>query len=174
VASALKVPALMPLAALMTISGCVLPLGPEFEGDRNLPPFLVSVTPPQASIVSVEGRNVAFHLVVEDPNPRDTLYVRWLIDYPLYNPAVSRIVEGAPLPPVTDGTSRRTIAPFTPDCLFHQIAHTGGEHRLLLAVSDRPFYPPQSNSAPPGENLDAAPEDAGVLRMSWTFILDCP
>ena len=56
----------------------------------------VDVTPPVGSIV--RDPDAVFEALLQDPNPNDLLYVRWLIDYPPYDAETSRIYEPSPLP----------------------------------------------------------------------------
>jgi hypothetical protein len=61
----------------------VLPIGPEFEPERNMPPFVIRAEPAIASIV--RNQDQVFQVTVEDFNRLDDLHVRWLIDYPPFN-----------------------------------------------------------------------------------------
>ena len=66
----------------------MLPIGPEFEPERNLPPFVVRAEPPVGSIV--RDPDQVFQVTVEDPNRLDNLHFRWLIDYPPFDENISR------------------------------------------------------------------------------------
>jgi hypothetical protein len=100
-----------------------------------------------------------------DQNVGDTLYVRWLIDYPPYagtDPLALQTI----IPPGQD--SIRPPVFFAPNCIDNNIAQ-GLSHRLLLAVSDRPFgpvdpaLPAWDTVSPGGFRVDAM----------WPFQLDC-
>lgn len=147
------------------LGGCVLPLAPEFQEEQNLPPVVVDVSPPEG--ITVLDPDAVFEALVQDPNENDTLYARWLIDYPPYDPAISRLSELSPLP------NAERIA-FRPDCIFNAISPTvTGYHRLMLVVSDRPFIRRQGDQAPSDNVFDETPADANVIRLTWYFQKTC-
>jgi hypothetical protein len=167
-------PLLTPIAAGLELgaTGCVIPLAPEFEEEKNAAPELISVTPAAGTIVAKPDRG--FNVTIEDLNQTDTLYVRWLIDYPPYDALTSRIDRSPDQAPVGAGMPNRHKLPtFTPSCLFHQISPTLDEHRLMLVVADRPFLDPESGMVSPDQKLDGTTEGAKVLRVFWTFELPC-
>jgi len=151
------------LALLWSVSGCVLPLAPEFEEDPNLPPYLVSTDPPQATVTMV--KDPKFFATVQDPNENDTLYVRWLIDYPPYD-STTTVKQRA-----EDYTrANHSTLMFEPNCINHGL--TGSAvHRLMLLVSDRPFLPPESA---PDRPYEVTQPGTYPLRAFWSFFKECP
>lgn len=150
------------VALLAGIGGCVVPLSPQFEDEKNLPPYLISASP---SVGTLSGENPTFTITVQDPNPADTFYVRWLIDYPPYDSNTKQLADNYPKP------SNPAIIDFTPDCVLHSISNTVMRHRLMVVVSDRPFLPPKS--APPDRPYDVTVEGSYPLRVVWLFNLEC-
>ena len=162
------------LAALMLLilasasAGCILPLAPEFQAVENAHPFVVRADPLIGSEVMSE--DAVFVVTIQDPNPGDTLYARWLIDYPRFDAAVSREARTDSLPPTPEPPNEQLLR-FQPDCTEHNISQVGSEHRLLLVVSDRPFIQETDPRLP--NFLDSTPTSAGVIRSSWRFRKTC-
>lgn len=147
-----------------------MPVGPEFQDpEDNYPPYIIESSPPVgSSITVVPGVPATVQVKVGDANVQDKLYVRWLFDYP---PATA---ESAASPPVLDvplptGSDRGTLR-LAPDCAQHKLAPNVNPHRLMLAVSDRPFLAPAQSPAAP---YDTAAPGAEVLRAVWMVNLDC-
>jgi hypothetical protein len=120
------------LGALTT--GCVLPIGPDFQNPPqapNYPPSFQLFEPYQETAVSELPQD--FYVLLQDPNPLDTLHVRWAIDYPPYIQSRSRLVvdEQTLLP-----TALRQVTYPLENCDNFK---PGSEHKLVVIVSDRPF-----------------------------------
>jgi hypothetical protein len=158
------------LAALA--SACVLPLAPDFQPEQNQQPLVVNVNPaPNSIVLDMNGR---FDVEVRDPNDTDTLYARWLIDYPPFNDQITpKPVAPNPHPGQLPGVENRYPLSFQPGCNTHMISPAFTRHRLMLVVSDRPFI--DEDDDPPGSRrLDLIPSDAYAIRISWTFDKECP
>jgi hypothetical protein len=168
----LRLPARLPavLTMLLGISGCVVPAGPEWtDPQTNFPPTIVydETTPPVGSVLAVDPDAGAPQVkaVLADKNTQDNLYVRWIIDYPPNQPGVSHVTLEQRLP-----GGNQTIN-FAPDCTANgnAISRNFSNHRLLLAVSDRPFANPDISQPP----FDAVPSGNFLVEGSWQFELDC-
>ncbi len=151
--------------------GCVVPVGPEFQDpEDNYPPYVIDSNPPVGAFVTVVGGAPAtIQVKVGDANAQDRLYVRWLFDYP------AATAGAAVAPPVLDAIlpagTERGVLNLAPDCAEHRLAASLNPHRLMLAVSDREFLPPeQSPSAAPYDTVAPGGE---VLRAVWTVNVDC-
>jgi hypothetical protein len=69
----------------------------------------------------VLNEDMVFVVTVRDPNPGDTMYARWLVDYPRSeNPA--RIPGREDLVPAPEDSRRYGGARFQPDCAQHGIS----------------------------------------------------
>jgi hypothetical protein len=150
------------LFALLAFGGCVLPLSPEFEEQKNLPPYLVSATPPVGTLFS--GENPMFSLTVQDPNPPDTFYVRWLIDYPPRDVTTRQLAREYEKP------SNPTTIEYEPNCILDQLSTTNPRHRLMVLVSDRPFLAPE---AAPDRPFEVTAAGTYPLRAVWLFDKRC-
>ncbi len=131
--------------AIFTLaSSCVVPLAPEFQDPPkvpNYPPYFVDSFPFFGVQITAPE---TFEVTVADPNPQDTLYVRWVSDYPGFTQAsvLLRTEEsirpgvvkyGTAGPPEPDGSEGPACAKFS----------SGTEHRLVVIVSDSEFLPPE-------------------------------
>ena len=114
----------------------MLPIGPEFEPERNMPPFVVREEPPVGSII--RDPNQVFQVTVEDPNRLDDLHIRWLIDYPPFNENITKTGLAIPVGRSGPDKPNQHVLPFKPECV-HLISPTLSQHSLLLVISDRPF-----------------------------------
>jgi hypothetical protein len=163
--------AVLPL--LVALSGCVVPAGPEWtDPESNFPPTISAATPPVGSILGLGvdgGASLTVEVVLADQNTQDNLYVRWIIDYPPYRDEITRMGLAQPPLPSEDQILRSRIL-FTPSCTDDQIAHGFSSHRLLLAVSDRPFKFDSFNST---DFPDDVPSGNFRVEGSWQFELDC-
>ena len=161
-------------AALALSSACVVPIGPDFEVETNHTPWLVSSTPLPGSIITKPqdgDPEIVFNL--GDPNVADTLYLRWIFDYPGYDPNITRLYELSPLPPTADHKPERGQLRFRPDCVIHNIAPGTSMHRLMLAVADRPFVDRETAGVSPDALVTTVPAGAHLLTVSWILNMDC-
>ena len=155
---------------LLAISGCVVPIGPEWtDPEANHPPTIYLANPPIGAVLDFGATgNAAMGLEVglADQNTQDSLYVRWIIDYPP-QPNVDGAHVALPLTlPGGNQLNRPTIR-FAPSCNDATISPDVANHRLLLAVSDRPF------SDDP-QVLDLVTPGNYRVEASWDFTLACP
>jgi hypothetical protein len=115
-------------------SGCVAPIAPDFQNPPlvpNYPPSFEQFDPYQETPVSQLPQD--FTVRLNDPNPQDTLYVRWALDYPPYIQSRSLlIIDGQNLTPGSVASFR------VEDCVNFK---PGTSHQLVIIVSDRPFQP---------------------------------
>jgi hypothetical protein len=161
------------LAALpLWISACVVPVAPQFEDPGgNYSPFVVSSVPTAgAELSTFPDATNTIQVTVGDPNLDDLLGARWLIDYPPYDPSISRKAREDRLPP--SGSVNREIIRFAPSCSEDQIVSGPTSHRVTLSVADRPFLP--ADQAPPDLQLDSVPAEGFVVRATWVVDLSCP
>lgn len=156
-------------ALLLAISGCVVPIGPEWTNPQvNSPPTLSLANPPVDSILdfSVSGNApLGVEVVLADQNTQDILYLRWIIDYPPYANVPSHMALQQILP--GGSQIQRSSVRFAPDCSDIAISRDAPTHRLLLAASDRPFgNDPQV--------LDLVADGNYRVEAAWSFSLGCP
>jgi hypothetical protein len=72
-------PGLLLLASLAV--GCVVPVAPQFADEPNHGPF-VDDSKPTVGDIFTPGRDREIAVTLSDENLNDSLFVRWLIDYP--------------------------------------------------------------------------------------------
>lgn len=152
--------------SLCLSAACIVPVAPEFEPpEPNLSPYVVSASPPIGGLVGDQDLEV----VLADPNPGDTLSLRWVFNYPPFSASASRVFVGELLPPPEGGGQvRARVARIRPTC-FRDLVPGLARHRAMLVVSDRGFAEPTSSEFP----FDAVPVDAHVLRVTWVVEKDC-
>jgi hypothetical protein len=146
---------------LLAVGGCVVPLAPDFEEEKNLPPYLVSATPAQGTLTAEKP---TFSVTVQDPNEHDTLYVRWLIDYPPYDNNIHHLAQESQEP----GMGATVV--FEPNCIKHQISRAP-QHHLMFLAADRPFLAPESA---PDRPFEITPSGIYPVVAVWLFKLECP
>ncbi len=158
-------PARLALLMLLALSGCVVPVGPEWSDPQsNYPPTIHTANPPIGSVLGGDpdaGAPGTVEVVLADQNTEDTLYVRWIIDYPPFVDNVSHVALSLALPG-GDQILRPSIS-YAPNCSDDKISRDLPSHRLLLAVTDRPF----------AGDLDS-PSGDYLVEGSWDFLLTCP
>ncbi len=156
------------------MGGCVVPVGPKFEDEPNYAPFIVDSAPGEGEIVAKDDDREAaneIRVTVADPNLNDTLYARWLIDYPKYDSSVSRRAEDVELPPV--GSALRGEVRFSASCVDHAIVRGLAEHRVVLAVADRPFLEGSTRTLSDESRLDTPSQDGLRVRVVWLLKMEC-
>jgi hypothetical protein len=149
-------------------AGCVVPVGPQFQDPLAAPNYAPRITytnPPEGSWSS--GRT--FQITVTDSNVGDTLFVRWIAEYPDYQDG-TRTLRTDPVPPPTNGNETPTPAPaMTFECDPDNPAENGlVGHQILVVVADQPFT--DSDKRRP----DMVKEGGLTDRASWTLNYTCP
>ena len=160
---------LLPLSGLLWAASCVVPVEPQFsDPGYNIPPYLSYAHPPIGAWLD-EAVEADIALLAEvqvgDQNSQDVLWVRWLIDYPASAGDYARMAMEQALP--TTGHDLRSPFRFSPSCIDDNLSGTGPLHRLLLAVTDRPF------SSEPDAAPDSPSPGAFVFEATWPFRLEC-
>ena len=151
------------------MSGCVLPVGPQFDDpEPNFPPFIFTSDPAVGEVFTFqEGHPIT--VTIGDHNVGDELFMRWLVDYPnsdLNN--ARRADENSYLSGTT--ITRSPPLQFSPLCA--SIPRGANPHRLLLSISDRPFL--RGDQVSPAAPFDTVPAGANRLRAVWLMRIDCP
>ena len=153
---------LLPAAAL---PGCVIPLAPDFQDPPAMPNFapqLLAMSPDQGSVVNTSD----FGITVTDPNPGDSLHIRWYADFPPRQAATRDIAADFGLiPPRADGTVQITTLEATVDCKANNLVPGIAEHTITVVVSDRDFV--ASGAVTP---FDGNHE----VSANWSLLLQCP
>jgi hypothetical protein len=161
-------------ASAVIAPGCVIPVAPQFEDpEENYPPFVLSSDPSEGSRISPsEVLNRPIKVIIGDQNLGDTLFARWIYDYPGRDPNITRF--GAQEQIARTGSIPRGAIQLQPSCLMHDIARGPLQHTLTLSVSDRPFLDSEDGDpVSPVAPLDSAREGAHRLRVTWFLELEC-
>lgn len=132
---------------------CVIPAGPEFQdppGVPNAPPYVVAVSPERLTTVVGNENEVTFSVTPGDVNLDDTIYVKWVTEYPPYSATLTRDQGWQKVPPSGDGNPTRSAVTFMPGCT--QVNQLVTTHIIMAAISDRPpttgLLNTESNVAP--------------------------
>jgi hypothetical protein len=160
------------VASFMTMSACVIPIGPQFDDpEDNFPPFVVSSEPGVGEIFTQDETVRFISVTLGDNNVGDRLYARWLLDYPSTDPDGGKLLLVGDVPPDGDKVARRPIH-FAPTCPPSGMGGTA-QHRLVLSVSDRRFLDRENgDSVSPNAPRDSFSPGANRMRAVW--ILNCP
>ncbi len=158
---------------LASMSACVLPIAPEFQDpptSANYAPYFQTVMPDLGSEIT----QPSFDVVVTDPNIGDSLYARWIVDYPPYGDN-TRLFNQPKVAPNPDGTPLLHDYVFKPTCVLNlaKIAR----HQIMLVVADRDFaeqLPMQAYDltrlvAPAG----GGPSEGREVIGTWTLDMEC-
>jgi hypothetical protein len=164
---------LIALSSMPLVSGCVLPLSPQFEdppAEQNFAPSIVSAQPAQGSIVTaLSGTTVAFTVTVNDPNVTDDLYFRWIGDFPPYSDSNTRRLTADTK--VSRSASDPLASQSIPiDCLS-PLARLP-QHAIMALVSDRPFLDDDGTLSREAL-LTGIRNGAQKTEAHWTLNLQC-
>jgi hypothetical protein len=162
------------LASLITMSACVIPVGPQFDDpEQNYPPYIATSDPGVGEIFTPgqdEAATTPRFIVVTagDHNLEDNLHVRWLLDYPSPESDIGQLLMVVTLP--FSGKVERTPFKFLPTCPTRR----PGMHRLVLSISDRPFLDQGAGDTTVSADapLDSVKPEANRMRAVW--VLNCP
>jgi len=155
------------LFVVSQISACVLPIAPEFQdppASANYAPRIINTIPPQGSIVTGSITGISpFTATVTDPNLGDSLYVRWLADYPPQGPNTRTLVPDTKMGNSPTGQDVAAAV----SCTNVQLAPIT-EHQITVIVADRPF------STSPTDDKTALMDPVGfTVQANWILKLDC-
>jgi len=163
--------------SMTSFSGCVLPVGPRFEDpppQENVPPFITSSDPPQGEDVPAVNRTATFSVGFTDLNA-DTVYVRWVTEYPPFS-ASSHLLQD--LPPVASVNGQPTEATKSQDvnCFNAALALNTTSHKVTVFVSDQPFWNLTEKDVPtdPQQFLTHNKANSVMAQAIWTLDLTCP
>jgi len=166
-------PLLLAVVAGVTTGGCVIPIGPQFQdppaGENHQPQILTSTPPPGAVVTASPNTGQLFSVTITDANVGDTLFVRWLANYPDYKLGATFKLEGPRdhYPPSADGQRWSAEVANTIDCL--DVAGDGmTQHHINFAVADRAFL--DGDYTQPLQ----LPAGAKMAQYNWTLNLSCP
>jgi len=151
------------LLLALPMSACIIPVGPDFrdpDGVPNSPPFIKSAVPLEGTSTPI----ARFEITPSDVNVRDTLFLRWVIDFPPVEGG-TRIAQSDLILPSQDGSPLSQSKSFTFMCLFN--VRTPAPHRVGVFVSDREF------AVDDPLNPGAVEGDANPRFVSWTWEQNC-
>jgi len=154
---------LLLLLVASPMSACIIPAGPEFQdppGEPDSPPFLWAALPDEGT--TVVSATAMFSVTPGDYNLGDTLFVKWISDFPPFvGNNVTRQQETDVLPP-SPGNPIRDAATFLPNCF--QVNTASSTHRITAAISDRGFD---------GRGLLTTPSVVPPRLVIWTWERNC-
>jgi hypothetical protein len=158
---------LCPIAGLLSMSGCIIPVAPDFQDPTpNYPPILTAQAPAFGMIQRITSSQ-EFDVLVWDPNG-DTVWVQWWVDYPRFQTGVSIPINGLNPVPYPTNLNSQTMLSATVGCGNTPSRPQDTLHQLELIVSDRMPIPNDDGS--PG----LVPDPGFTVRADWPYYLTCP
>jgi hypothetical protein len=162
------------------MSACIIPVAPNFQDPPSVPisgPSLSGFSPGNfGELVTVPvPQGLLFSANVTDLDPRATLRIRWLVDYPPDSDATT-LVEQASISRSADGQTinQHPITTQTPvDCGWIKQPLTS-THQLELVVADSDFLDSSNSNLPADKKLDSAMDPTGVAYAYWPIVISCP
>jgi hypothetical protein len=135
-----------------SIEGCVLPIGPDFRNPRpgeDIPELLPAFTRTNLPLEMTEVIDASltsppklFEVELQDPNPGDSITIRWVTNYPPFNTGTKSFPPDTMLPPDPMLSLDQRIFRFsrTFDCTDFPMS---ADRNLVVIASDRGFAPPE-------------------------------
>jgi hypothetical protein len=133
------------LLFVLPMSACIIPVGPEFHdptGAPNSAPRIIPVSADFGAIVVGDQDSVTIEILISDNNVEDTLWVRWVVDYPPFVLGTSDLGSPDPFEPSPNGQQVLHRVEHTILCQQLQPLHM---HRITAIVADRQFVLQPSN-----------------------------
>ncbi|HEY4392985.1 MAG TPA: hypothetical protein VGP64_02935 [Polyangia bacterium] len=158
------------LAAVSSMSACIIPVAPDFQDPPNQPDSVPALhttvnTPAFNSITSLTSATATFQVNASDPDPEATLSYQFVFDYPPNAFGMPRLGNSASMLPVPASLSQ--------DVTCQRVDNTqqSRTHQLTLYVTTGSFD--TSNPSVFGTATDAS---AVVVTDGWTiqFQMACP
>ena len=154
---------------LASMSACALPIGPDFQdplASTNYYPIIEDSSPPEGTIVfGMQSTSTTFTVTVSDPNIVDSLYLRWLADFPPSDDN-TRFLADQMIPASQDGSQLHESRSFEVTC--QKLAPSIQTHQITVIVADRMF---DSSSL---AHLDTLVDPLGFTRQAtWFLNLEC-
>lgn len=126
-----------------------MPIGPDFHDPPpatpipELPPYFGMATPPLETVVSFGdvGRDAfkTFQVVVTDPNRADSVFVRWIANYPPYRNGTKIIMAPSQAPILTNDPAALNQFIFVNTTVTCRDVTGAADPTLSVVVSDRDF-----------------------------------
>ena len=163
---------------MTSLSGCVIPVSPQFEGplpQENFAPQIESAQPAQGQVLTA-GTAQSFTITVTDPNAGDDLNIRWIAEYPPFTNITRRLMD-QPVFHSADGERLHAPVKITISCAFYPLASIAS-HTIMALVSDRPFrdVPDQPDAGTTALELENALTGVGAgnkAEAHWFLNLPC-
>jgi hypothetical protein len=132
-----------------SLEGCVLPIGPDFQDPEpaipipELPPYFGDTRPPLETVVDLNALNASgagsFDVAISDPNAGDTVWVRWVANYPPFSSESTKYLgKDSSMGSNGTGTLHFLKKVVCADLL------KAADRTLSIVVSDRDFLDPAS------------------------------
>ena len=155
-------------------SGCVIPIGPQFDPpEPNFPPYVEDSSPGVGEIftLGMTSQDREIRATLSDRNINDALFIRWLIDYPGTDANPAHLVHTLQFPP-SGMVVRSPVRIQPPTC--QSLGVGTGMHRFIMSVADRPYKDQLAGDAvDPEAPLDSVDvEQANRIRVVW--FINCP
>ena len=145
---------LLLLFVVSPLFACVIPAGPEFQdppGVPNAPPYVVAVSP--IAGLTIASNDTFFSVTPGDINLADTIYVKWITEYPPDLTNLTKDLSTDEITPSADGSPTRRASIFVPSCT--RVNPLVTTHQIMAAISDRKFVTGQllatESNVPPRE-----------------------
>lgn len=152
------------------MSACIIPVAPDFQDPvaaQNFPPYAISVDPLAGSVITVPLEGATFDVKMLDPNVGDTMYARWIADFPPVSAQTQKLQEDSSQPPASGHQNTKEFV-YTLQCGTNiPIDVITSPQQLQLVVADGAFL---SDPTRP----DAVATGVFRARFNWTFVMKCP
>jgi hypothetical protein len=159
------------LCAMLPLSACVLPIGPDFQdplASPNYSPFFIDSDPEFGTQeTATPAMSVTFHARISDPNVGDNLTVRWIVDYPPFTADTRPQPDDLVMADQTGKPLDKDVS-FTPNCVQNTLAKIP-VHHIKVVVSDRGFVTVQDPT-----DLTSIPAGGFEIVGDWSLALECP
>jgi hypothetical protein len=164
-----------PISFVVAMSSCIVPVAPEFEPEPNSPPYIYKADPPVGTkLVQRDAtKPPIFSVTLADQNLDDSIYVRWIVDYPPYDSENTRLIVRRTLAASVNGKPQRDET--TTDSISCTLVSKNiTAHRIALVYSDRKLFeeddPRITNS---DFRLSTGCDGCFVQTITWSFDMTC-
>ena len=116
-------------------------------------------------------------VTVTDPNVTDDIFIRWIAEYPPYNPMITHLLgQDSQVSHSLNGTQVTEMRSFSPVTCFNLTRGTGAiAHPITALVSDRMFQDPSAATSANAEQVltRSADQHALYAEAHWVLNVEC-
>ena len=154
------------------MSACIIPVAPNFQDPPSTPdagPYFARYSPVDGKLVTFTPPVSVFSVLVTDSRVDESLWFRWVWDYPPVNNSSSMI-----FPPTNQSTSAGPNGvQISMNICCSLVNNANGLHQVELVVADQQFEDSSVAGLTDDNRFDMLVGPGHVQKATWTIAMSC-